>query len=308
MAHPRSFTLEVDTLLHPRAYWITVDSIAQPGRIATVKARAPSNRNAHLELENVAALSVWPDPAILDPNAAFEIQIAEQSVRVDRVPAGHEVALQRQSDKWTPTVRPRPPRERPRYRAHPVTVARSTLDHSGVESSLGSWIADAMRAATGADVALYNHRKTDADRPILPGPVDIVDLLQCSLPGDQDLVTVELSGRDVIEILDVNIPSRRDPAGPAANLLVQLSGGSYSFDARLPAGRRIVASSFQPDQKYRVVLEGQVVERETMRLAGRFKRLPFVTTTVPFTLALYGHASRSPEITLGTRDRVREAK
>lgn len=96
-------------------------------------------------------------------------------------------------------------------------------------TDLALGIADAMRAATGADVALYNHRKTDADRPIPAGTVDIVDLLQCSLPGDQDLVTVELSGRDVIEILDANIPSRNDPAGPAANLLVQLSGGSYTL-------------------------------------------------------------------------------
>jgi hypothetical protein len=165
-----------------------------------------------------------------------------------------------------------------------------------------------MRAATGADVALYNHRKTDADHPIPAGAVDIVDLLQCSMPGDQDLVTVELSGRDVLEILDANIPSRTESDGPAANLLVQLSGGSYTFDRRLPSGRRIVASSFRPDQKYVVVLEGQVVERETMRLGGRFKRIPFVTTTAPFTLALYGHASRSREMTRDSQDRVREAK
>ncbi len=308
VAHPRSFTLEVDTLLHPRAYWITVESIAQRGTVATVQARAISPQRAHLKLDNVAAVSLWPDPAIFDANATFEIEIGEHTVRLDRVPTGHEVILTRQLNIWTTDMRKRTVHEVPSYRKHPVTMAPTAMDHTGVESNLGSWIADAMRAATGADVALYNHRKTDADRPIPAGTVDIMDLLQCSLPGDQDLVTVKLSGRDILEILDANIPARATADGPAANLLVQLSGGSYTFDPLLTPGGRIVASSFQPDRHYVVVLEGQVVERETMRLAGRFKRLPYTTTSVPFTLALYGLASRAREITRDAATRVRQAK
>ena len=308
VAHPQSFKLEVDTPLHPRAYWITHTSIAQPGTVATVTAQATSNRTAQLEVANVAAVSVWPDPAIFDPTVAFEIQIAGQAVYRGVVPREHEVALTRRTNRWMAEVQPRQPQPIPHLRAHPVATARHSLDHSGTASTLGCWIADAMRAATGADVALYNHRRTDADRPLPAGTVDVMDLLQCSLPGDQDLVTVELSGRDVTEILDANIPSPDDRRDPAANLLVQLSGGSYTFDRRLPAGRRIVTSTFKPDQRYVVALEGQVVERETMRLAGRFKRLPFVTTNVAFTLALYGHAARSGEILIGTEERVRETK
>jgi hypothetical protein len=173
---------------------------------------------------------------------------------------------------------------------------------------LGTWIADALRASTGADLALYNHRVTEIDRPIPAGTVDAVDVLQCSLPGDQNLVTVELLGRDIIEILDANIPTRDGNGGPAANLLVQISGAHYSFDRRLQPGSRIVTSSLQPDKSYAVALEGQVVERETLRLAGRFKKLRYTTTDVPFTVALYGYAAGSGEITVSREERIREVK
>jgi hypothetical protein len=89
---------------------------------------------------------------------------------------------------------------------------------------------------------------------------------------------------------------------------VQISGADYVFDRRRPAGQRIVQSSLQPERRYVVALEGQVVERETMRLAGRFKRLRYTTTDSPFTLALYGHAARSGEINPSVEGRVREVK
>jgi hypothetical protein len=89
---------------------------------------------------------------------------------------------------------------------------------------------------------------------------------------------------------------------------VQISGATYAFDRRLPPGQRIVDSTLRPNQKYRVVLEGQVVERETMRLAGRFKKLPYHTTNVPFTLALYGHAAKSGQIHALQEGRVTEIR
>src|SRR5262249_37143662 len=58
--------------------------------------------------------------------------------------------------------------------------------------------------------------------------------------------------------------------GPEANRLVQLSGARYSFDPHLPEGERIVWSDLQPDRIYMVVMSGEVVERETILLAGRF--------------------------------------
>ena len=60
-----------------------------------------------------------------------------------------------------------------------------------------------------------------------------------------------------------------------------------------------------PERLYTVVLEGQVVERETMFLAGRFRKLEYRTTNVPFSLALYGHAARSGTVEARVEGRVR---
>jgi predicted esterase len=308
IAHPKKFTFEIDTPLHPRAYWITAQTIAHPGKVATISASAISKHTARLELDNVAALSVWPDPAIFDPAEELQVQIENNTVFSGRVSPTNEVTLMRGAGGWNAEVQPRRELSLTDYRTHPVAAAREPLDHSGTQSRLGTWIADAMRAATGADLALYNHRVTDSDRPLPAGTVDVVDLLQCSLPGDQDLVTVELLGRELVEILDANIPIRDGSGGPAANLLVQISGANYSFDRRLAPGSRIVASSLHPEKNYVVALEGQVVERETMRLAGRFKQLRYKTTDVPFTVALYGYAARSGEIHVDLERRVSEVK
>lgn len=308
VAHPREFVFEVDTPLHAQAYWVTVEKLAHAGRVGVVRARAASPRHADLTLEHLDGVAVWRDPAVFVAEGAFAVSVAGRRVFEGSVGPNETVTLTRRGGDWAAEVRPRRVAASTAHRRHPVATAPTPLDHSGTESNLGNWIADAMRAATGADLALYNHRMTPPDRPIPAGTVDLVDLLQCSLPGDQDLVLVDLTGADVLALLDANIPAQRREPGDAAHLLVQISGGSYVFDRRLEPGRRIVASSLEPARRYRVVLEGQVVERETMRLAGRFKRLAYQTTDVPFTLALYGHAARSGEIRAEREGRVREVR
>jgi hypothetical protein len=57
---------------------------------------------------------------------------------------------------------------------------------------------------------------------------------------------------------------------------------------------------------YKVVLEGQVAERQTMFLAGRFMKLDYHSTGIPFTMALYGHAAKSGRIEAKLEGRVRE--
>lgn len=308
VAHPKAFTFEVDTLLHPRAYWITVDTIAWPGRIAVAKVRAEEDNVARLVLDNIDAISLWPDPEIFDPVRPWRVVVADATVFTGLVAATQELVLTRAGTEWKAQLRPRREISLVAYRTHPVATAVEPLELNGTESTLGNWIADAMRAATGADLALYNHRLTPPDRPLPAGAIDVVDLLQCSLPGDQDLVTVELTGHDLHEILDANIPAQDGKNGAAANLLIQISGGRYVFDRRLPPGERIVSSSLDLRRKYVVALEGQVVERETMRLAGRFKQLAWQTTDIPFSVALYGHAAQSRELHAIREGRVTEVR
>ena len=141
--------------------------------------------------------------------------------------------------------------------------------------------------------------------------MDIVDLIQASRPFDQYLVTVRLTGRDVLDILDANVPdpAKNQPSrgdSPGAGRLIQGSGFSYVFDRTRPRGQRILSSTIHPERTYTVALEGQVVERETILLGGRFRRLDYQTSPTPFTLALYGYAARNPRFEAKREGRVRE--
>lgn len=309
VAHPTAFTFEVDSPRHARAYWLAVEAMEQPGKIATVKGRAESRQLARLELENVREVAFWPDPAVFDVARPLRVKIKDEPVFTGVVSPAQEIVFNRAAAGWTAQLRSRREYALTTYRRNPVAFAPEALDMEGTESRLANWITDAMRLATGGDIALYS-RRSYRRLPLPAGTVDMVDLIQCSRPFDQMLVTAQLSGRDIIEILDANV---QDPAavakgGIASNLLVQMSGGQYRFDRRLPPGRRIVSSSFQPERIYTVVLEGQVVQRETMRLAGRFRKLDHRVTNIPFTVALQGHAARSRELRAVREGRVEEVK
>ena len=304
VAHPREYVFEVDTPLHGRAYWTDVREIAEPGKMAVVKARAEAANRVRLDLENVASVALVPDPEVFDLSRPVQVVVNGAAVFSGMMPAGQELGIAARGRKWESTPGPR--REpSAAYRRHPVATAPQALDMAGTEARLANWIADAMRASTGADIALYN-RMHYRGLPIPAGTVDIVDLIECSRPFDQYLVTARLTGRDLLEILDANVPDPKNPPQAAANRLVQLSGARYVFDGSRPPGERIVSSSLEPGRLYTVAMEGQVVERETIRLAGRFGKLDRQTTNVPFTLALYGYAARNKTVEARREDRVRE--
>jgi len=309
VAHPRAFTFEVDTPLHPRAYWITVETIARPGRVATVRARADSDRAATLELDNVSAVAFWPEPEIFSARDAIVLRIGQQPVFEGRLTPAQEVLLTQGAAGWSTTVRARREISLTAYRNHPIAFAPEALDMQGPEARLANWITDAMRAETGADIALYS-RRSYRGLPLPAGTVDLVDLLQCSRPFYQEVLTVRLTGAALLDILEANIQDRAEESGRglASNLLVQASGLRYSFDRRLPAGQRIVSSTIAPERTYTVALEAQVIHRETIQLAGRFGKLPYETTGVPLPLALYGHAAREKAIRAPREGRVVEVR
>jgi predicted esterase len=288
--HPKSYRFDVDTPLHGRAWWTTVQKIQVPGRMASVEARASGRHLAEFTLTNVSQLLFAPDPEVFDLTRPLTVHVNGKRVFSGAIRAGHQLSL-------TPsTAAEIPLRVAPiaAPRTHPVATAPEPLDIAGDESPLGSWIADAMRASTGADIALYNRRHYRG-LPIPKGTVDIVDLIQCSRPFDQFLVTARLTGAAIGEILDTNAADNEH--------LVQVSGVRYKFDAARPAGQRVLSSTLDPGREYLVVFEGQVPERETVYLAGRYKKLPFTLTGTSFTLALYGHAAK-----LGTIRAARDGR
>lgn len=307
-AHPRDYVFEIDTPLHGRAYWTDVDKLARPGKVAVVRAKAGAQNRAELEFENVASVAFMPDGKVFDLKRPLEVTVNSTRVYSGPISEKQQLRLTGAGGTWMTSLEPRNAAQLTAYRNHPVAVAPEALNNQGTEARLANWITDAMREATGADIAIYN-RVADRGRGIPAGTVDIVDLIQCSLPFDQYLVTATFTGNELLEILNANVPDTKQlasvpPERQVTNRLIQISGARYAFDPSRPAGQRVVSSDLQPDRRYVVAMEGQAVERETVALAGRFRKLEHKVTDVAFTIALYGHAAKTGKIESRIEGRV----
>lgn len=310
--HPRSYAFEVDTPLHGRVWWTSVERIAEPGKMALVLAEARGDDWVELKLTNVAEISFAPDHAVFSAEKPITVVVNGTRLVAEPLPAGKELLISGGPANWRAKVQPASAVSLLDYRRHPVASAPESLDMLGTEKRLANWITDAMRAATGAGIALYN-AVYYRGLPLPAGQVDLVDLIQCSRPFDEQLVLAELSGREILAILDDNLPDPKrdiragvDRAG--AGQIVQVSGMRYSFNLTRPPGERIVSSTIDPAKSYRVVMESQALQRETIRFAGLFRKIDYQTTDVPFTLALYGHAARAGTIVATREGRVQEVQ
>lgn len=307
--HPRRYYFETDTPMHGAAYWTVIERITAPGKMASIQGEAPGGNRVHFEVSNVAEFTFVPDYYFLDTTRPLYVTVNGRMVWTLPIPGNQQLRL---TAGWTASLEPKSEHSLTAWRKHPVARAPEKLDMLGTEKRLANWITDAMRAATGADIALWGGWAYRG-LPIPEGTVDIVDLIQCSRPFDQHLVTVRLKGLDIIAILDDNVPhpKKDQPTridSPGASRLVQVSGMKYTFDASKDTGSKIVSHDLDPERVYTVALEGQVVERETMLLAGRFRKLDYATSPTPFTLALYGHAARHGKIEARKEGRVVNAK
>lgn len=306
--NPRRYFFEADTPLHGCAFWTCLESFSRPGRIASIDASAPGGNRVEFTLSNVAELTFIPDPTFLDTTRPIPLAINGNQIWSAPIPIGQQLRI---TFGWSAALEPARPRTLT-WRTHPVATAKQQLDMQGVEKPLGSWIADAMRAATQADIALYGGWAYRG-LPIPKGQVDVVDLIQCSRPFDQYLVTVQLTGRQITAILDDNIPhpAKDSPFrfdSPGASRLVQVSGLRYTFDSSKPDGHKIIESTLDLERIYTVALEGQVVERETMLLTGLFRRLDYYTIRIPLSLALYAYAARFGSIDPPPSGRISEVR
>ena len=299
--HPRRYVYETDTPLHGCAFWTCLETFSEPGRMAAIQAEASGGNRVNLTLTNIAEFTFIPDSTFLDTTKAVPLAVNGNLIWSAPIPLDQQLRI---THGWTAALEPIH-----RRKTHPVAQAPAQLDMQGIQKALGSWIADAMRAATKTDIALYGGWAYRG-LPIPQGQVDIVDLLQCSRPFDQLLVTVQLTGHEITQILDDNIPHQKKDQplrvdSPGASRLIQVSGLSYTFDPNKPDGHKIIATSLQPEKFYSVTMEGQAVERQSVLLAGKFRRLDYRTTEIPLTLALYGHAARTGKIVAPPPGRVK---
>jgi 5'-nucleotidase len=119
----------------------------------------------------------------------------------------------------------------------PVALEARASEVRTRETNLGSFVADAFRAASGADVALVNGGALRADT-VLPAGVVTRRELHAILPYEDALVVVEVKGATLKAALENGVSLSREDAKPGRFL--QVSGLRFTYDASRPAGARVV--------------------------------------------------------------------
>ncbi|MCX6622097.1 MAG: hypothetical protein NTY38_13720, partial [Acidobacteria bacterium] len=130
---PTSYRFEVDTPLHGRAWWTSVEKIAEPGRMATVEARAAGRHEAEFTLTNVAGMVFTPDPEVFDLTRRLVVRVNGKRVFSGEIRGDRQLRL-------TPSsARKEPARGAAlsAWRNHPVATAAEQLEIGGDESLLG---------------------------------------------------------------------------------------------------------------------------------------------------------------------------
>jgi 2',3'-cyclic-nucleotide 2'-phosphodiesterase (5'-nucleotidase family) len=106
------------------------------------------------------------------------------------------------------------------------------------ESGFANLIADAMREAVGADVAITNGGGIRGDRTYDPGTVLTRKDILTELPFGNVVVLVELSGGDLLQALENGVSRIEDVAGRFPHL----SGMTLTYDPKAPKGKRVVSA------------------------------------------------------------------
>ncbi|MFZ5711056.1 MAG: bifunctional metallophosphatase/5'-nucleotidase [Pseudomonadota bacterium] len=130
----------------------------------------------------------------------------------------------------------------------------------GEESAVGNLIADAIREATGADVAIMNGGGIRADRTYDPGSRLTRGDIFAELPFGNRTVLTELPGRQILLALENGVSQVEKGSGR----FPQVSGMTYIFDPTAPAGSRVSGVTvggrpLDPDKVYRLATNDYVL-------------------------------------------------
>jgi 5'-nucleotidase / UDP-sugar diphosphatase len=138
-------------------------------------------------------------------------------------------------DRWQDSLRARLGPERVVATATDPIDARDVTDRRR-ESPIGDLVTDAIRAGTGAPVALINAGAMRLDDVIPAGPVSNYQLESIFLFADETrIVTFPLSGARLKELLEHGVGDTALGKGG----FLQVSGITFAFDPVRPSGSRI---------------------------------------------------------------------
>ncbi|AIF54123.1 bifunctional UDP-sugar hydrolase/5'-nucleotidase [Pelosinus sp. UFO1] len=118
------------------------------------------------------------------------------------------------------------------------------------QTTLGQWVTDTLRQTAGADIAFQN---TGGLRTgIMSGDITMGNLYEV-MPFDNTLFTVEMTGAQVMQVLEYGIGNKKIG-------MLQYSGLKIAYETLSPAGVRIAAvmatdgTLLQSEKKYKVVI------------------------------------------------------
>ena len=121
------------------------------------------------------------------------------------------------------------------------------------ETTFGNLLTDAMRRATGSDVALHNGGGIRGDTKYPPGTAITRRMVLRELPFGNRAVVLELSGRALRHVLEHSVSAIDEDSGR----FLQVSGLSFAYDPSQPAGSRVVTidvgdMALDPQARYTV--------------------------------------------------------
>ncbi|UUO09182.1 5'-nucleotidase C-terminal domain-containing protein [Blastopirellula sp. J2-11] len=271
---PKRVTFRAYLPIHGRAYWTEIQEIDEIGNFAEIDAQVEADNQISVALRNTVRAAIRPEPSLLDLAAPITLLVNGQKLFQGECSIQEEIRLVKEGDAWTAAIGPRKPRSRTAYRTHKIGVAVDSPNwEDKAETTMGNWTCDAIRDATGADIAIQtqNHFR---GIPFQPGQsIYLVDLINWLRPSERRLVTFDISGADLVKIFELNLldsPSKRK------QFMVHVSGCRYAFDLSAPLGQRITSTDLDPDRIYRVACSSNVLTRtDTLELADLRSKIDF---------------------------------
>ncbi|TDR90053.1 bifunctional metallophosphatase/5'-nucleotidase [Enterovirga rhinocerotis] len=120
------------------------------------------------------------------------------------------------------------------------------------ETATGNLVAETIREMTGADVALINAGAIRGNAVFAPGSVLRRRELLTELPFANIGILLELSGQDLVAVLEHGLSSLPDPQGR----FPQIAGMRFTYNPREPVGRRVKSveiggAPLDPVRRYR---------------------------------------------------------
>ncbi|MBC8871570.1 MAG: 5'-nucleotidase C-terminal domain-containing protein [Planctomycetes bacterium] len=272
--HPQRVTFRAYLPIHGRAYWTELSAIDKIGNFAEFDAAVESDQRISVKIRNARQFILRPDPELLDLDQPIRVAVHGQPAFEGRCSAEEQLQFDFMADGWRGTAHPRKERPYTDYQSHKIgKVIKAPTTVGPVETTLGSWMADAMRDATDADIAIATRRHFRGV-PLRDGQqLYLMDLLNWLRPFNRALIRFEIDGKSLLEIVEDNIREEKSYDG---QFLVQVSGCRYAFDRSQPRGRRIVETDIKPDRTYRVVCYSSLLSRgDVLHLAGRYGKIPY---------------------------------